>query len=79
MHQEDPVGDIDNLHIVKLFDSLNNLLPMLLVTRVDGDVTRDHAVTHSDDIHGANKSILEANGDGVRRAVVNHEMYSLGL
>ena len=93
MHQDYPIRDINNLHVVKMFDGLNDLLPMLLATRVDDDVTRNHTVTHTDDIHGANEPVgfpnrggdplqlarlvrvLEANGYGVGRAVVNHELY----
>jgi hypothetical protein len=47
---EGAVGDLDHLHVIKVLDDLDHLVPVLAVGAVDGDLAERHVLTLHEDV-----------------------------
>jgi hypothetical protein len=64
MHEEDAVGDVDDLDAVHGAGGPDDLLPVLGRAGVDGDVADDLVAADADDVDGADVAAGPPDGDG---------------
>ena len=55
MHEERPVRDVDDLDLGEIFDHLDDLLAVLRVAGVDGDVADGPVLAHPHDVDRADE------------------------